>query len=937
MATLVTLLQLILVWLIAYAMGVGIVKLCLPADIEREHGTFIAPSVGYLAFCFFAFTGSAATGVSTIAACWSAMIALLVLSAALQARARWRVDFALARTQTVQALVLVAPMALLTLLPLLYFGADTYLGAVNPDYFAGLMDNYFLGKGHAVTGFAAESKDSYYPIDHVAGHLSASARFGADLMGMLVAGVLGVEMRTALSLCIGFFLLNLPLTMRFFARVAMGLDETGARWSAWLIGISAPIGMSYLYYYIGQNSGLPALPLLFTAAYLMLVRPGVGTLAFCALLANALFVNYFAMLPYALAPAGALALYLIATRRLSLVRAIGLGLAFAAIALALKAGTWGYTYESLRAWMNVIGQTLQGQFFLEFLTESFVPYFFGVFAYPSTTWILPGVDSFRARLGAVAVGFVFLAVWLALVYRWARDNADRASRAVILAALVIYAVVWWRYAIAQQYGYAMFKMSSWLQFIVVPFFAYGIQRYRAPAAPGERGVRRAALGACGAYVLLNIVSSIQYVYNGGGRNTVSGYIVNHFGTAGNRDYFGLSGALAPHVRADQSVGFLFSDSIRNYWTSYYTLGYRQSMLSHEIMPGDDENLPDVETDDVVDYYGNVRKSFNDFFHGGTSDRFYLTTSLTDINQDITQPAFKGRPLWENGSFRLYPASAATDILFTGRGFYRLEYFGPKPWYFPRVMRWSADGGEFYLLHPSRPGGRYRLSFDAMVGYGYPSDSRTIEVWQDGRKLHEVPITSTARVVTEPFVAPAGITKLVLRIKERNQPMPRRLGLWNRDIPADYRRTNVAFSNVRVLLPEGGAPAAPAVGRALPFLEWHGFAQAYDGIEVDGWMANKARIAVAVPAGASKLTLRGMAAGNLGLQFPLALAVSVNGRESSHVLQNPGDFAITFPLRPGEPIASLEVRSPQATDIGQRDVRFKVVRRSLRLDSLQLEP
>ena len=98
---------------------------------------------------------------------------------------------------------------------------------------------------------------------------------------------------------------------------------------------------------------------------------------------------------------------------------------------------------------------------------------------------------------------------------------------------------------------------------------------------------------------LNVLTALQYAYNGAGRNTNDGYIINHFGTAGNRDYFELSGALARYVRPDQSVGLMFTDSIRNYWAAYYTKDFRQSMLSHETMPGDDENLPDVETNMVV--------------------------------------------------------------------------------------------------------------------------------------------------------------------------------------------------------------------------------------------------------------------------------------------------------------------------------------------------
>ena len=213
MQTLITIVQLAFVWLIAYAMGVGIVKVLLPADVEAEHGTFIAPTVGYLTFCFLSFTISASLGLTATAASWTILALLLALSVGVQFRPAWRLNAPMVAAQWRQSLAMAAPIALVTLLPVFIYGAETYLGAVNPDYFAGVMDNYFLQKGFAVTSFSPTVGDTFYPIDHVSGHLSASARFGADMFGILVSDVLRIEMRTALTLSIAFFLLNLPLTM----------------------------------------------------------------------------------------------------------------------------------------------------------------------------------------------------------------------------------------------------------------------------------------------------------------------------------------------------------------------------------------------------------------------------------------------------------------------------------------------------------------------------------------------------------------------------------------------------------------------------------------------------------------------------------------------------------------------------------------------------
>src|SRR5688572_6044314 len=306
MATLITILQLALVTAAAYLMGLAAVKALVPEDVEREHGTLVAPTVGYLLFCLIAFTLSATFRISATTACWIAMAVLMLAGLASQLKPAWRLQWRAVGRDAALAAVLALPMAVTTLFPLLYIGAETYLGTVNPDFFAGLIDSHYLLEGRSMATFGPVTRDTFHPVDSIAGGITASARFGSELFGLAVKLGLGVEIRTALSLAIGFFMLSLPLTLYFLCRVAMRFDVAEARLAAWLIGIAAPIAMSYVYYYLGQNSGLPAMVLVMGSAWLMLTRPDWRTTLLCALLSNALFVNYFAMLPYALVAAGPL-------------------------------------------------------------------------------------------------------------------------------------------------------------------------------------------------------------------------------------------------------------------------------------------------------------------------------------------------------------------------------------------------------------------------------------------------------------------------------------------------------------------------------------------------------------------------------------------------------------------------------------------------------
>jgi hypothetical protein len=394
-------------------------------------------------------------------------------------------------------------------------------------------------------------------------------------------------------------------------------------------------------------------------------------------------------------------------------------------------------------------------------------------------------------------------------------------------------------------------------------------------------------------------------------------------------------AVARFVKPDESVGLIFPDSIRNFWMAYYLRGVRQSILSHEMMPGDDENLPDVQTNTTTDYYGNVRHDGNAFLNGGMRDQFYLTWGKGDLNQDIATIGEGAKPIWENRSFKLYRASDLHDVLFTGKGFYRIEYFEPiSAYFFPRVMRWSADGGEFYVLRPAHPGEPYRLSFDAVVGYRYPSETRTLEIWHDGKKIQELSIHHSARVVTEPFYPTAGLNKIVVRIKERNKPLPRSIRLWNLDVPQDYRRMNVAFSNAKVLSP-AAKPLATAqpLGPTIPYMQLHQSLERFNGFELDGWVDTSMSFTIALPPGAKSIEVAGLVPGNLAFTFPFLMTAVVNGRESAHLLRTPGDFTLNFPLDPDKASATVTLLASQTRALGEEELRHKVVSRSWRFDSV----
>ncbi|MGE5617078.1 MAG: hypothetical protein ACM3X5_09200, partial [Bacillota bacterium] len=921
-------------FLLLVVLGFPVVRLALPRDVYEEYGHLLAAPVGYMLLCLFAFGLSGGAHVPAALASWivAAILALstagiLVRDRAALTRSRW-----LGRAREVAWLV--APLVLLLLWPLFVYGADTYLAAVNPDYFAGLVDDYFLLKGHSVADFS-KGKDTYFPIDYLAGSISSSGRFASGLLALVLAKLFAIEIRTALSLSIALFLSCLPLALFFFSRVVLGFDRATARVSGWLIAISAPIAMSYLYYYLGQNSGLAALPLTMAAGYLLLERPSWRLLVFFALLVNALLVVYLGMLPYALAPLGVFGLYVLATRRLPVARLLAIAAGFVAISIVVNIGMLQSLYGMVRGWGNVIGQTLQGQYFVDFLTEAFVPYFLGIIVYPGSTSYIPALRGIFT-VGAITI---IVGLWLLLVFAlWLRDTRDRGRKLTVAAAIFIYFVVWWVYCFQRQYGYAVFKMSSWLQFMLVPFAAYGWHLVRGGPTLGLVPWKKALLGlGLALYVVTNFLATIEYGIKALGRDPINGFIVNNYEMSGNRDYFELSRAIGEHVKPDQSVGLAFVDSIQNFWVAYYLRDHRISLMSHENIPGDDENLPDIHTNKVVDYYGNVREANNVFAHGA-SDDYYLTWNVDHLNRDIVNPHFSAPPVWQDHTFRLFRASENPGMIYTGRGFYRVEFSGPKPYWWPEPARWTAQGGEVYLQHPTPAGAPYQVAFDAVVGFEDPSDRRTVELWVNKVKFDEVVIDSTRRYISKPFVPTDELDKIVIKVRERVPPTKRPLPLWNKHVPLDYRQLNLLLANIHVTHAGDAIPReGPPCGRLFERNELFRCAITFNGVQIDHWIGKHAELALPADASVQKVRLKGYAPANLGFKFPYRIDFRVNGEPIAYDLAKPGDFTIDLPAKPQSGAIAVEMVPSESHDLKEEYAfRHKVVTQAFRLDSVELQ-
>jgi len=300
-----------------------------------------------------------------------------------------------------------------------------------------------------------------------------------------------------------------------------------------------------------------------------------------------------------------------------------------------------------------------------------------------------------------------------------------------------------------------------------------------------------------------------------GTNRERGKIVNAFGMGANPEVASLGDDLAPRVARTQSVGLAFTDAFQNFWVAHRLTGRAvQSVLTHEQLPEDDSYVPDPVTRLMKDSSGETKR-VRPVSHEDVATDFFLLPSASNLNPEIVEQPLPP-PVWSNGTYQLQKVEALRDFLFVGRGFYRSEFLkGGRPWWEPvGVNRWTREGWEFYLLKASKPGEPYRVAFTAMVGYGYPGASRTLEFWHGDRKFDEMTITDVARVVSAPFYPEGDIDRVTVVVRERTRIIPRGLGLWHIDYPKDTRHLNLLVSSAALVRP-GERPARASTAIPSP--------------------------------------------------------------------------------------------------------------------------
>ena len=495
------------------------------------------------------------------------------------------------------------------------------------------------------------------------------------------------------------------------------------------------------------------------------------------------------------------------------------------------------------------------------LTEQYLPFFWGIsippFAWDSLfeppKWGALATLGFSILLTGVLVGLLF--------WRWPPPVYVRAQVAVLLTAIV--------YFVYQGNGYGAFKLAAWFSPVFLPFLVCGVAPD--PASSGTR----LWLSRCRYFVLISLTSlnMAWAIYLGHASLRNSGATGKSMSGFSGKDFDGLR-SLSKIVPAGSRVLLAIPHAVIQRWALTYTKSLKISVLPYLSLSPDEADAAE-----------QLAAS------GAASARYILTWSA--VNQDIV-PSRRYHTVWQNAKFRLLPAETTRDFLIVGRGWYPMEALPESTQAWQHRFRWLRSNGELILLNASGKDMRLRLTM--VSGYGQTSPLRSVTIALNGEKFDQFDISGTAAVITKPFRAQGFINRLSLILPDTASPVPRSWGLFNRWVPKDGRRLNVAVSKVELMADdEYRAMRLPCRLDLSRPDAWD--TPSLNGLYADHWVAGQAHVSLEPCGEPTAISIRGFIPDLPQSRPPFPITVVVNAVPHRVEVNKPGPFQIGVPLSP----------------------------------------
>ncbi len=840
--------------------------LATPAD--RSNRVVVMPVLGFSYFLLITHA-LAALGLAGSQVAWCSLPLMAIPAMIVPKARRMRIEEWREAWPVLSAGVL---CLLLVNWPLLFQGYRVYMGYANPDaaFNVGVWDNLLtLPYGvNPAEGFAARWPAPIFGVV-----------FGSAYIGVFLSAIFGVDIHALHQVVCGPIVFLAPLGTWLLARIVFSASGPRALMVAGLTALSSQLAFTVCLQSLGSITLAAMLPSVLACWSHALEQPAFNRSTIASMLTVAMIYGYYASMPAVAGMVGVAFAANVLERRHPIARMAGV--------VAIPAGLFLLCFPKFATEIvrRVIFESTSGRLeaslegkeillgFGASLTESYLPFFWGL---GNPQFNPASFATIRSAYAATA--YLVAAAMMALVIfglREARGTGSLAIRAQV--ALMTAAVLYFQY---RRNAYGVFKFAAWwipvfLTCAVIGAVALlGYQRIRA--------VKFFPIAAILGWIVLNIYLGLTY-----GRQTLA----DVEGSQTNAKSFRLDDFLSlKEVRrlVPEGEPLLVSagDVVVQDWA---ILPLRRLKLS--IIPMIMSGIgPDEE---------QTRRE--EMASGWERTRYVLTYK----DAEAGSASANLRPIWENRRFRLSKWEDVKDVTSFGAGWYQKESSPQSKFSWQHGFRWLRRRGELIVLGGS--GELLELRAVLVPGPGNADPARTVRLSMNGKLMEQVEVRGSSAWTSRPFRANGRITYLTFELDDRAKPIPKPFGLFNRWVPLDHRRLNIAVAGLTLAsATKDGQPRYLAglnfpAPDAVPGVK-------YNGIYADGWIATPAQFQLNGCGLEPTLFIDGFVPGGVGLPFPYPLGVKVNGQSLAHPpVEKPGDFRLAIPIRvPADDCAATAV-------------------------------
>jgi hypothetical protein len=785
--------------------------------------------------------------------------------------------------------------------PLFYSGMQNYWGLANPDQ--GFLIPVMEWTHTHILGIPPE----YARTFHIFGGYRDIPL--ATLLGVFyVASTLSVITTIPIGLLFNVIAIGLvylvPGSVYALAE-SLGLSRRICLTASVLVACSSLVAYTFYLDSLGAISVIAIIPVACVLTVEFVGRPNLHAALALGLLCAGMFYEYIGMIGMMGVLVGTALIYGLLTRAIPLGRALLFVGSTTTLIFVLYAP---FAASTLRFFFQEtfgarFGSVDESQLYMAlFLTDYAIPFFWGLRFPAAGAW--PFVQNAQS---AFMVGAVFC-LMLLFVCCYRRSNLPLLFRLMLAAATGVILLYAYR-----GIGYGVFKLVAWVH----PLMVVGLTASVFALSDWLFSRRRRVLGwvilfALPLYAVPNLALALRIGFTTAFPTT--GLRIHNAPSLSFRDVR----EIRPMGERWGSEGIVATlpDSVATGWAKGYL---------HDI------EFPQVPFFPIVAL--NVIDSQSRRTTSVPSGRFLLRWN--DPELDVV-PLPDCPAVWSNKAFALSPLEQCRNTLVVGLGWYRVESSDTETSSWMARFRWLRKRGELLVINPSNRSQRLRMV--VIAGPGNASPSRRISVLLNGGLIDRLEVTGAAQLVTKAFVASGASSQIEILVEQDAETLPRRRALWNRWVPADSRRLNVAVTSMALVdadLDTG------ALSSSFDLASPNQNGILFNGFFLDRWMGADATVTLASPAKApQELSVIGTIPGGVGLPFPFHLTPSFNGvflppceisRAGVFRAHCPIPDQIRKYMRPGQAIR-IDLKA-EKTFTGGVDPR----QLSLRLDHVELAP